>query len=180
MKTFVSLIILLVISVNAFANPWPPEEGAGGVVYVGAGGDYEIAPGGTVTLSGGYIPSVPSPSIDYVWWSWSVDTVNVGSDSSWGNPGWGIAIDCQSQPLSYDYLVTDLGLAPGQHTVKLDVAVGWHYADFQYSMDPTLEMGQHDSAGSDTVTLAITPEPATLLLLGLGGLGLLRRKRSKA
>jgi hypothetical protein len=171
MKTVVSLIILLVTSVNALANPWPPEEGAGGIVYVGAGGDYEIAPGGAVTLSGGYIPCVPSPSIDFVSWSWSVDTVNVGSGGGWGNPGWGVAVDCLSPQLSYDYLVTDLGLAPGSHTVTLDVLVGWHFMN-----DPTLEMGQQDTAGSDTVTLAIIPEPTTLLLLGLGGV-VLRKKR---
>jgi hypothetical protein len=171
MKTFLSLIILLVINVNALANPWPPEEGAGGVVYVGAGGDYEIASGCTVTLSGGYIPCVPSPSIDFVSWSWSIDTVNVGSGGGWGNPGWGAAIDCQSQPLSYDYLVTDLGLAPGSHTVTLDVLVGWHFMN-----DPTLEMGQQDSTGSDMVTLAIAPEPATLLLIGLGGFVLRGKK----
>ena len=41
-----------------------------------------------------------------------------------------------------------------------------------------LQVLSDESWGLDNVT--VTPEPATLLLVGLGGLGLLRRKRSKA
>ena len=61
-------------------------------------------------------------------------------------------------PVSYDTLVYDIGLSLGVHEVELRVSSWWGF-DYDYT------------------TLEIIPEPGTLLLLGLGGLGFLRKRR---
>jgi hypothetical protein len=172
MRTGAGLIILLLVTSTAFANPWPYEGPlSGGYGYVGAGGDYQIDPGGSITFTGGYNPAGIVPSVDAASWQWYVDTVNMGSGG--GGGGFPSPVDTFSQNLSYDDLI-NLGLAPGQHTVMLSVQVAWHYP-----FDPYLQMGEQTWYGSDTAALNIVPEPATMSLLGLGVIGLLRN-RSKA
>jgi hypothetical protein len=61
---------------------------------------------------------------------------------------------------------TTLTLSPTLTATKVEMAMG-HWA-----------LWNERNIGVDNLT--VTPEPATLLLLSLGGLGLLRRKRSEA
>jgi len=67
--------------------------------------------------------------------------------------------DAEMLAVSYDTLVYDIGLGLGVHEVELRVSseVGFDY---------------------DYTTITIIPEPATLLLLALGGVGLLRKRRA--
>ncbi|MHC4308420.1 MAG: PEP-CTERM sorting domain-containing protein [Planctomycetota bacterium] len=66
--------------------------------------------------------------------------------------------DAEMLAVSYDTLVNDIGLGLGVHEVELRVSssIGIDY---------------------DYTTITIIPEPATLLLLALGGVGLLRKRR---
>ena len=64
--------------------------------------------------------------------------------------------DAEMLRISYDTLVYDIGLGLGVYEVELEV---WG-ANVAY----------------DYTTMEIVPEPATMLLLGLGGLGLLRKR----
>ena len=89
------------------------------------------------------------------------DTINV-----WGNhnlPYWSInGVDIAfglTPTISYDTLVNGLGLGLGVYDLTLDL---------------TVPIAGYDTA---TTTIEIIPEPATLLLLGLGSLALLRKRR---
>jgi hypothetical protein len=65
----------------------------------------------------------------------------------------------QTLSFSYDYLINDLGLSLGLHEIKLQTSF-IHGDDFDFT------------------TIEIVPEPATLLLLGLGCL-MFERKHKK-
>ena len=79
---------------------------------------------------------------------WDLDGDGEYDDASGSNP-----------PIGYDYLANSLGLTQGEHTVFLQV------------------MTSQGLSAVDNATLLLAPEPATLSLLALGGLAMLRRRR---
>jgi hypothetical protein len=112
--------------------------GAGPVVpfWADAEGPYEVEPDEEILLTGYH-------SVGATEWLWSIDDQHIGQG----------AVLC----ITYDVLVSDIGLDPGIHDVKLQVSNG-EYVD------------------SDHTTINIIPEPGTILLLTLGAL-FLRRNR---
>jgi len=177
-KTFLMFISICVaialIGSSAFALPFPPTDpGPYPQGYVGAGGDYEVVPSGIVNFNGGTIfPefSLSPPWLDYEYIrGWSIDYIGVGTESSY-HPGPYNGSPVFELDLSYDHLVYDLELAPGLHTVRL-----WAEVRGYQELPPTNGIWMWGT--SDTASLNIIPEPATLLLLGFGGLAVMRRRR---
>jgi len=99
-------------------------------------GPYEVEPDEEILLTGYH-------SVGATEWLWSIDDQHIGQGAV--------------LRISYDMLVSDIGLGPGVHDVKLQVSDG-EYLD------------------SDYTTINIIPEPGTIFLLTLGAL-FLRRSR---
>ena len=176
-----AVVIFVMAMSTAFALPFPPTDpGPYPEGYVGAGGNYEIGPLGILTLNGGYIlPNIPP--YDAILLSWNISdayhTINLEIGNSVSSFASGQCIVTLSSVSSYDYLV-NMGFASGQCTVTLSVdALKWIEVGEPPNGTPFLAPAW---SMSDTASLNISPEPATICLLGLGGLGLLRRKHSKA
>ena len=104
--------------------------------WANAEGPYEIKPDEEILLTGYH-------SVGATEWLWSIDDQHIGQGAV--------------LRISYDMLVSDIGLDPGIHDVKLQVSKG-EYVD------------------SDYTTINIIPEPGTTFLLALGAL-FLRRNR---
>jgi len=153
-----------------------------GSLKADAGGPYTVDLDNTVYLTGNAPETWPGgglpgsflgppegpgsfPSNDVITFNWFIDNINIGY-------GW-LAVN-------YIYLVENLEISPGDHAIRLETT--WRHERVEL-IDPTIP-GEYImvsylyGADSDTTLLNIIPEPATLLLLGLGGL--LLRKRSKA
>jgi hypothetical protein len=112
-------------------------------VEADADGPYQIGPGEAITLDA----SGSSANAAIAGWYWDLDDDGEYDDLSG-----------ELAPVSYDYLVTDLGLPIGAHSIGLKVSTVWSW-------------------DTDTAVLEIIPEPATLGVLVVGGIALLRRRR---
>ncbi len=69
------------------------------------------------------------------------------------------------------------GFTPAPGTYDLIVAQGARTGQFQFTNFPSGDYSVSYPTGSEIVRLTVVPEPATMGLLALGGLGLLRRRR---
>ena len=67
------------------------------------------------------------------------------------------------------------GLVAGDTVTVLTASSGLDYADLTFS-DPNWAM----SVGGQSIVLTYVPEPATMILLGIGGLGVLLKRRRKS
>ncbi len=119
-----------------------------------AGGPYSIAPGQFVLLD-----SSQSYFADY---GWNPAASLLSPDDNDMVVEWKIDDISVGPNVSFDYLVNTLGLDYGIHTLRADIDV--YGETYQFN----------ETAYS---TIAIVPEPATLLLLGVGGLWLRTRKQ---
>ncbi len=81
-------------------------------------------------------------------WAWDLDGDGEYDDAVGQRP-----------TLSFDELLNDYGLNYGSNTISLMVQDDWGNIDFE------------------TTTLTLIPEPATLVVLAMGGLAVLRRRR---
>jgi len=130
--------------------------------YVDAGGPYIVGPNETITLFGWV--NIPPGALAGA--SWSVLGEGVGG----GNP----TIGSSSCEVSYDYLVNTLGKEPGFYSggVCLEATFeGYYY----YLETPPLWI--RGDSGKGYADIRIVPEPATVSLLVLGGVALLRNRR---
>jgi hypothetical protein len=163
-----------------------------GGLFADAGGDYLINPCEEITLAGISPDSWPGGgqpchidvsdlygpgSYDEVYFEWYIDsTLIYYQTNGTANP----LISC-------DYLVDTLGLNYGEHIVQIDAywiryspdwgggpPHTWPFQACQVVLD-VYQFTQVDFA-FDTAALNIIPEPATMLLLSIGGI-LLRKKK---
>ena len=105
-----------------------------------SGGPYSVGSGGNVALAG----TLGAGSYGNITqWLWNLDNDGLFDDASGQNP-----------TVSYDYLVNTLGLPADGVARPISVQV-------------TNDVGLSSTAAG---TLSITPEPATMTLLGMGGL----------
>jgi hypothetical protein len=89
-------------------------------------------------------------------WSWTDASAHYWLNDSEMDAG-GLALR--------DELVTTGPLAAGTHTLRFEIP----------ATDPHYRM----HTGLDNLTVSVVPEPATMSLLALGGLGVIRRRRRK-
>ncbi len=122
-----------------------------------AGGPYVISPGQSVNLDCsnsyfvgryGWNPASSLQPLFSLRTEWKIDGIRVG--------------DRVSELITFDYLVNTLGLGYGVHNIEL-FAEGYDSEELIWS-------------GGAYSTIEIVPEPATMLLLGLGGIALARRR----
>ncbi|MBN1763693.1 MAG: PEP-CTERM sorting domain-containing protein [Sedimentisphaerales bacterium] len=118
-----------------------------------AGGPYWIEPNGTVTFIGTHSETTLPPNIYWVE-RWFIDDVNTGTYHT------------------YDELVVDLGLSLGIHKVTY-VADAWS----DWPLDPYEIIWEYGEPDSTFLGIKPIPEPASLLLLGLGGIALRYRRK---
>lgn len=161
-----------------------------------AGGDYLINPGEEITLIGSspdFWPGAGQPchidispyygtgSYDDVCFEWHIDDILISSQTN-GMPG---------PQLSYDYLINELGLGSGEHTVQ--IYTHWtRYVSNTFppgyiprlppaspyngeDLPPSPPLDSSDSALLFISENSNVPEPATMLLLLIGA-SILRKK----
>jgi len=161
------LILTLVLGMASTANALIVELGAGGVTN-GAGADMETTLSVIEVVSDAdaipYVRAIFCPDTTLVDVTGITILLNAGSDATVDDYGDALGAN------THAYVISANDLSP-----PLDSIV----AGIQFNMSTT-GMGQiqllSEDLGTIEDTITIVPEPASMLLLGLGGL-LLRRRR---
>ena len=153
---------------------------------VEVGGPYEISaieatskfsgsnptdwPGGGIP--GIFYRDINANDYDEIYYNWFIDDIKINSSSE---------RHINAPIYSFDYLHNTYGLNLGLHTIELKAQ--WIHCWFDEYYDPVtharLSIGVQDrlAYGSDTATLNIVPEPATISIFALGGIILFKRKQ---
>jgi len=142
---------------HVYRGGWPGYDGA--MLEADAGAPYQLAEGGTVMFDA--TASTVTYYFDDGQGGYDEETYGVTGDRNipyWSINGVDIAFGL-TPTISYDTLVNGLGLAPGVYDLTLDLDV------------PIVERQ------ITTTTIEIIPEPASLVLLTLGGLAATGRHR---
>lgn len=103
---------------------------------------------------------------------------NVGAIVAQGRIHQTLDIDLTNKTVTYGWTGTDKAGTPVSGSVNL----GTYSATFAPNVLHLWGRGESNQVGSgwDNINYDIVPEPAGLMLLGLGGVGLLRRRASRA